>query len=391
MLDVLPLPGNRVGFCMLVAFVAAAVVARILTPFAKRIGLADPPGGRKQHSGTIPVTGGIGMFAGFFLAAMASGMISGATVALVVALFLLVFGGAADDMHDISHQTKFLVQLVATLLMTSWAGVQVHVLGNLFGFGPLNLYQWAIPFSVICALGVINAINMIDGLDGTAGGVSIVAMLSLAYAALAQGLGTHAVLLLFLAAAVTGFLMWNMRFPGIRSQARVFMGDSGSMMLGLALCWFSIDLTQGEGRTLPPIVCMWILAVPLLDMARVIFVRMRKRISMFEADREHLHHLLIERGVPVYATAWILIGIAALASALGLGAWRLGVPDWAISYAFIALFVVVVVTAYFRERAIVREGASTPPTPDWAPDERLLRARERRERREHDGRGADAP
>jgi len=389
MLDVLPLPGNRVAFCMLVAFVVAGVVARILTPFAKRIGLADPPGGRKQHSGTIPVTGGIAMFAGFFLAAMVSGLIGGATVALVVALFLLVFGGAADDMHDISPQAKLLFQLVATLLMTSWAGVQVHQLGNLFGFGPLNLYQWAIPFSVICALGVINAINMIDGLDGTAGGVSIVAMLSLAYAALAQGLGTQAVLLALLAAAVTGFLMWNMRCPGIRSQARVFMGDSGSMMLGLALCWFSIDLTQGEGRSLPPIVCMWILAVPLLDMARVMFVRVRKRISMFEADREHLHHLLLERGVPVYATAWIMMGVAALAGAVGLAAWRLGVPDWALSYAFIALFVLVLVTAYFRERAIARETASAPLTPDWTPDQRLLRARERREQRNN--RSVDGP
>jgi UDP-GlcNAc:undecaprenyl-phosphate/decaprenyl-phosphate GlcNAc-1-phosphate transferase len=389
MLDVLPLPGNRVAFCILVAFVVAGVVARILTPFAKRIGLADPPGGRKQHSGTIPITGGIGMFAGFFLAAMASGLISGATVALVVALFLLVFGGAADDMHDISHQSKFLIQLVATLLMTSWAGVQVHVLGNLFGFGPLNLYQWAIPFSVICALGVINAINMIDGLDGAAGGVSGVAMLALAYAALAQGLGTHAVLLVLLAAAVTGFLMWNMRFPGIRSRARVFMGDSGSMMLGLALCWFSIDLTQGEGRSLPPIVCMWILAVPLLDMARVMFVRISKRISMFEAGREHLHHLLLERGVPVYATAWIMMGIAALTGAAGLAAWRLGVPDWAISYAFIALFALVVVTAYFRERALARDEELAPLSRDWTPDERLLRARERREQR--NSRGMDGP
>ena len=391
MLDILPLPGNRVAFCMLLALVVGGVVARILSPFAKRIGLADPPGGRKQHSGTIPVTGGIGMFAGFFFAAMASGLISGATVALVVALFLLVFGGAADDMHDISHQSKFMIQLVATLLMTSWAGVQVHVLGNLFGFGPLNLYQWAIPFSVICALGVINAINMIDGLDGTAGGVSIVALLSLAYAALVQGLGVHTVLLLLLAAAVTGFLMWNMRFPGIRTQARVFMGDSGSMMLGLALCWFSIDLTQGEGRALPPIVCMWILAVPLLDMARVMFVRIHKRISMFEADREHLHHLLLERGVPVYATAWIMTGIAALASAAGLAAWRLGAPDWAISYAFIALFVLVLATAYVRERAIAREAASGPLAADWTPHERLLRARERREQRERDGRNIDAP
>ena len=335
---------------MLLAFVVAGVVARILSSFAKRIGLVDLPGGRKLHSGTIPVTGGIGMFAGFFLAAMASGLINGATVALVIALFLLVFGGAADDMHDISHQSKFLIQLVATLLMTSWAAVQVHVLGNLFGFGPLNLYQWAIPFSVICALGVINAINMIDGLDGTAGGVSIVAMLSLAYAALAQGLGTQAVLLALLAAAVTGFLMWNMRCPGIRSQARVFMGDSGSMMLGLALCWFSIDLTQGEGRSLPPIVCMWILAVPLLDMARVMFLRVRRRGDMFDADREHLHYMLLARGIPHHRAALILGGASAVCGAIGVGGWRLGLPEWALTYAFFAVLVLVIASAHARER-----------------------------------------
>jgi UDP-GlcNAc:undecaprenyl-phosphate GlcNAc-1-phosphate transferase len=387
MLQQLPLPGNRVAFYMLLACAVAALVARALAPVAIRIGLADVPGGRKQHVGAIPVTGGIGMFAGFFVAAMATGLVAGTMVALLVALFLLVFGGAADDMRDISHQFKFLLQLIAALLMTSWAGVQVQQLGNLFGFGPLNLYEWAIPFSVVCALGVINAINMVDGLDGTAGGVSVVATLALAYAALVQGLASQALLLLLLGAAICGFLVWNMRLPGVRSQARVFMGDSGSMMLGLALCWFSIDLTQGEGRSLPPIVCMWILAVPLLDMARVMFVRMRKRISMFEADREHLHHLLLERGVPVHATSWILMAIAALGATIGLGAWRAGLPDWLMSYAFIVLFIIVLVTAHFRERMIARESASGPLPPDWVPDERILRARERRERRERDAHG----
>jgi UDP-GlcNAc:undecaprenyl-phosphate GlcNAc-1-phosphate transferase len=355
MFDVLPLPGNRVIFCLILAFVVAAIVVRVLTPVANRIGLADPPGGRKRHEGTIPLTGGIGMFAGFFIAAMVSQLIVGPTVALVVALLLLVFGGVADDMHDITHQSKFMVQLTATVFMTSWGAVQVQQLGNLFGFGPVNLYEWAVPFSVVCALGVINAINMVDGLDGAAGGIAMVATLCLAYAAYVQGLGPQLLLLLLLATAIAGFLVWNMRFPGVRNQARVFMGDSGSMMLGLALCWFSIDLTQGENRSLPPITCMWILAIPLLDMARVMFVRIVKRISMFQADREHLHHLLLERGVPVYAAAWVMIGVAALMGIFGLLAWRSGVPDWVMSYAFIVLFLVVLTSAYLRERAIARQ------------------------------------
>src|SRR4029079_9277913 len=113
-------------------------------------------------------------------------------------------------------------------------------------------YNWSIPFSVVCALGVINAINMLDGLDGAAGGTSLVAGIMLTYAAVVQRLGIQAMLLLLLCAAIAGFLVWNVRVPPFRTQARVFMGDAGSMMLGLALCWFSIDVTQGAGRTLAP-------------------------------------------------------------------------------------------------------------------------------------------
>lgn len=350
MMDSLPLPGNRVVFCLLLALVVSLFISRVLASFAVRIGLADPPGGRKRHEGTIPLTGGLGMFAGFFVGAMASAVVAGPNIALVVALFLLVFGGAADDMHDISAQSKLLVQLVAAMLMTSWAGVQVKQLGNLFGFGPLQLYDWSVPFSVVCAIGVINAINMVDGLDGAAGGISLTAALWLVYAALEQGLGLQAFLLLVLAAAIAGFLVWNVRFPPLREQARVFMGDSGSMMLGLALCWFSIDLTQGEGRSLAPIVCIWILAVPLLDMSRVMFVRYRRKVSMFNAGREHLHHVLLARGASPHAAALAMIGISVLCGGLALAAWRIGVPDAVLTYTFIGTFLAVLATAYVRER-----------------------------------------
>jgi UDP-GlcNAc:undecaprenyl-phosphate GlcNAc-1-phosphate transferase len=234
--------------------------------------------------------------------------------------------------------------------MTSWAGIQVRELGNLFGFGPLQLYDWALPFSVVCAIGVINAINMVDGLDGTAGGISLVATLSLAYAALVQGLGNQATLLLVLAAGIAGFLLWNLRLPPLRDQARVFMGDSGSMMLGLALCWFSIDVTQGERRTLAPIVCMWILAVPLMDMGRVMFVRYRRKVSVFNADREHLHHLLLARGASPHVAALVMIAISAACGGGALAAWQLGVPDAVLTYAFIGVLLVLLFSAYLKER-----------------------------------------
>jgi UDP-GlcNAc:undecaprenyl-phosphate GlcNAc-1-phosphate transferase len=349
MLEHLPLATNRVVFFLLLALVVASLTCRLLTHVALRIGLADRPGGRKQHEGTIPLTGGIGMFAGFALAALTSGLIIGPTLALVVALGLLVIGGAADDMHDITPRAKFMLQLIAALLMTSWAGVYIATLGNLFGFGPVNLYNWGIPFSVVCALGVMNAINMLDGLDGAAGGTAFVAALWLAYAALAQGLGTQALLLLLLCAAIVGFLLWNIRLPPLRNQARVFMGDAGSMMLGLALCWFCIDTTQGIGRTLPPIVCVWILAVPLLDMARVMFQRLRRRADVLDADREHLHYLLLARGIPPHRAALILIGASALTGAIGVGAWRLGLPEWLLTCIFFGVLGFILLTTYLGE------------------------------------------
>jgi UDP-GlcNAc:undecaprenyl-phosphate GlcNAc-1-phosphate transferase len=142
------------------------------------------------------------------------------------------------------------------------------------------------------------------------------------------------------AAAIAGFLVWNLRVPG-RAQALVFMGDAGSMMLGLALCWFCVDLTQGEHRSLPPMACVWLLAVPLLDMARVMYRRLRRGVNMFEADRAHVHHLLLDRGFSVASAAAILIGATFLGGAVGAAAWRLGVPEWTMFYAFLGLLAAI--------------------------------------------------
>jgi len=353
--DTFPLAANRLAFYLLLAFLLSAIAARGLAGIAAHVGLMDMPGGRKQHAAPVPVIGGVAMFFGFAAAALGSGLVLGPTVALIAALALLVIGGVADDMHDITPRGKLFIQLIGALFMTSWAGVYVSHLGPLLGFGPATLYNWAIPFSVVCALGVINAINMVDGLDGSAGGIALVATLWLALAAYLQRLGTQTMLLLMLASAIAGFLVWNMRVPG-RAHARVFMGDAGAMMLGLALCWFTIDVTQGERRTMPPIACVWILAVPLLDMLRVMFLRMLRRTDMFDADREHLHHYLIARGYSVSRTVAILMAASAVTGAIGIGAWQLGVPDWVMFYLFAALAGGSLVIAHARESRVRMNG-----------------------------------
>jgi len=348
MADAFPLPTNRVMFFAVLALLLSAVAARGLAGLANRIGLVDRPGGRKQHEGIIPITGGLGIFIGFVVGVLGIGAAAVSVQALVIALGILVFCGVADDLHDLSPRSKILFEIVAALLMTSWAGIQVTQVGDLLGFGAVHLHGWSIPFTVVCVLGTINAFNMLDGLDGSAGGTALVAALWLALAAMLQGLGLQAVMLLILSGAVAGFLLWNLRMPW-RRHAVVFMGDAGSIMLGFVLCWFTIDLSQGPHRSLPPMACVWVLAVPLVDMARVMFVRKLRGARVFDADREHLHHFLLDRGCSVQHAAAIMIAASVACGAIGVGGWIAGVPDWALFYAFATLVGGILAAAYARE------------------------------------------
>jgi UDP-GlcNAc:undecaprenyl-phosphate GlcNAc-1-phosphate transferase len=197
---------------------------------------------------------------GFAGAALATGLVAGPTLALLVALGLLVAGGALDDMHDLPPRSKFVAQLVAALLMTYWAGVFAVQLGDLLGLGKLHLYHWAIPFSVVCARR-----RQRDQHGGRLGrgerrgarhALPRCAALQTRHAARCQPSPARS-------PVPRGTCC---RRPG---AARA-MGDAGGMMLGFAV--LSRSTSPGEGRTLrDPFV--WILAVPLLDIGRVMFVR----------------------------------------------------------------------------------------------------------------------
>ena len=136
--------------------------------------------------------------------------------------------------------------------------------------------------------------------------------------------------------AVMGFLLFNLRLPW-RARAAIFMGDAGSMMLGFFLVWMAVDVTQGPGRMVPPMTAVWIIALPLLDMARVMFTRMRRGQSPFIADRIHLHHLLLARGLGSGQVVALMSGFGFTGGAIGIAAWRLGLPDWAMFYAFLMM------------------------------------------------------
>ena len=310
--------------------------------WAGRLGWVDRPDDRKQHCHPVPLTGGIAMCAAFCLSLPLMPDKPDAYLVLLASLVVLALVGAYDDLRSIRPATRFLFQTVAVLLMTLNGQVLLSNLGNLLGWGSIVLGDLAIPFTLFGIVGVINAFNMIDGLDGLAGGVALIAIgCLLALNLTAPAPDHHASnALLVLAMVIVGFLCFNLRHPW-RVQASVFMGDSGSTMLGFALGWFLVSLSQdreGQAAVMTPMTAVWILAVPLLDTVTVMIRRLRARQSPFNADRQHLHHLLLNYGYSDgQVTAMLLTG-ALITGVIGMAAHRLAVPEFVQFYGFLGVF-----------------------------------------------------
>jgi UDP-GlcNAc:undecaprenyl-phosphate GlcNAc-1-phosphate transferase len=318
-----------------------AFFIHFLHSWAIRFRLVDIPSDRKKHIGEIPLTGGLAMFLAVALTLLLQGVLAGGYFAFFLAITLLVVTGMFDDLHDLSARVRFLIQAAAALLMVYAGKVVIADLGNLLGAGSLYLNGWSVPFTIFCVIGVVNAVNMLDGVDGLAGGVVLVVLLAFGFAALLGGHSTQATLLFILASAVAGFALFNMRSPW-RSRAVVFMGDSGSTMLGFAVAWFAIDLTQQPVKPFAPITAVWILALPILDTVSLMLRRILKGRSPFEPDRDHLHHIFLRAGFSVSQTVILIVLASVVLAFLAIGAWYVGIPDYIMFYGFLLVFL-----AYF--------------------------------------------
>ena len=256
-------------------------------------------------------------------------------------------------------------QKSAALVMAWVGGVSVQQLSDVVGISDFHLGWWlSLPVTIFVVVGVINALNMADGVDGLAGGQALVSLLLFAAFALYAGNNASAERLVTAAAAVAGFLLWNMRRPGL-PRARVFLGDAGSMVLGFLIAWTAVRLSQNPEHPVSPVLGPWTIALPLIDCVSLILRRLRQRRSPFAGDRDHLHHLLLDAGYTPTAIAVVLM----LASAvLGLGAavaLKLGVYRPVLVLAFFVLIGVHYRLTADRERA-VRFFRSFPVLRRWA-------------------------
>ena len=301
------------GLQLLVSLGLSLILVRISILCAGPLGLLDQPGGRKDHAVPTPVTGGIGVFFALLISSMAFGRFEYHLDIFFISGAWLLLLGVLDDRFDLSSLIRLIVQAVAAVIMIVFAGLQADQLSDVVGIAGFHLGILTPVFTIFITLGLINALNMADGSDGYLAGQVVAALGLFSGLALYAGNTDLAMQCALFTAAVLGFWFWNMRFPW-QPRAKVFLGDAGSTFLGFAVVWFALQLTQNTQHPVTPVLAPWMIALPVLDCVVLMLDRIRQGRSPFSADRNHMHHLLLDAG---FTPTKIAIGMMVLSILIG--------------------------------------------------------------------------
>ena len=233
------------------------------------------------------------------------------TISLYIcALFIMIFM-VFDDYLSIKPIYRLFFQLFISALMIAMSGEYLSNLGNLIGTGDINLGILSIPFTIFCVVGIMNAFNMIDGLNGICASLALIPIIFVAF------LGNFSFGLLIPIGAILGFLAYNLGYLG--KKRRVFLGDSGSNMLGFAVAFICIEYSQNINHLsyINPVTALWLVCIPLVDSIAVMFTRALSGIMPFRPGREHLHHRLLNLGIKPKRILFIFIFSSSFLALIG--------------------------------------------------------------------------
>lgn len=314
----------------LLSFLTALVITYLSVPaiinLAKIKKLYDEPNHRKAHLVRIPTLGGLALFIGFFFSFVfwTSGMDVPNFGSILSALIILFVIGIKDDLFPLVAWKKLLAQIMATLIVVVQGDIRIDNLYGLMGVHDMS-YWVSVVFSTVGILAVMNGFNLIDGINGLAAGIGVIVLGTFAYWFYRMEDVVFLILCLTLIGSLLAFLRFNFK------NASIFMGDSGSLVLGYLIAIIAVRFVQ-LSRVYEPnyffsiagaVYAFNLLIIPLFDTFRVFVVRLLKKRSPFSADRNHIHHCLLDLGMThsqaattLYAANLLFIGLAWLFQAL---------------------------------------------------------------------------
>lgn len=282
--------------CLITAFVVTLITIPPIISLIRKYRLYDMPNARKEHSSPIPTMGGIAIVAGMMTALFLWLPFNNeiAQISFFFSITVLFGLGIMDDLKDLSAKYKFIIQIgLAALIAIS--GIRITSFDGLFGLNELPLSA-QYTFTLLAIVGITNAFNLIDGIDGLAGGLGFMSLVTLGLFLTMSGDNNTALIAFALAGGILAFLYFNF------NPARIFMGDTGSLILGFVISVLAVRLLQvniaSAHPVLPqaPVFLLGIVLIPVFDTLRVFAIRIWKGKSPFSADKTHIHHLLTNNG-----------------------------------------------------------------------------------------------
>ena len=361
------------------ALLIAAVITFALTPVAMRaawrLGVVDRPGGRRIHDRPIPLLGGVAIFLGILVAVLPNLDVDRRYASILIGAGLICLLGVVDDRFGIPPLPKLLGQIACAAIPVATGMTIDSITIPLIEPSTVSFGVLAYPLTIIFIVAVANVVNLADGMDGLAAGVCGISALTFAILALSLGRISAGVMAAAVAGACLGFLPWNF------NPAKVFMGDSGALVLGFLLACVSVQGVMKTAAALSLVFPLVVLLVPILDTSFVILKRLKSGQSIASADKNHFHHRLLRVGYTQRQAVGLLCAWSAVLAAFALairlfpyrteGTWNLWPSIGLTLFGLIALFVTYYVVValeiikygHLRRIGLLRRSTATDETP----------------------------
>ena len=321
-----------------------------------RVDLVDRPSGRKNHAGEIPLTGGLAIFATLLFGTMVLSIPPYTAMCLALAGGLVLLS-VYDDYQHLNATVRLVLHFGFGGLLAMIGVITITNVGNLLAAGDIPLLLLSVPLTGLAVAGLCNAYNMIDGIDGLS--ASLVALPLAVLFVLARSAGHDGAdfaLLLLIPCVI--FLLFNLG-PNNTVLPRIFLGDAGSVTLGFLVTASLVYFSQGENAVILPVTALWLVTVPLMDMLATMLGRWRRGARLTEADRSHLHHLLVDQGMGSRQALAVLVAYAGVCAGVGLALEHM--PESLSLLIFFVLFISHCVFVLRRRRAILQSSGAVPP------------------------------
>lgn len=304
------MPFDSILVLIICAFLMAMIISILAIPSIIKVAelknLMDVPDERKKHERIIPTLGGVAIFASFTLSASfwVDSSLMPELQYIVCALVLMFFTGIKDDILTIVASKKFLAQIVTAWVLVHSAEIRLTSLYGIMGVYEIPIWA-SYLLTIIAITGITNSFNLIDGINLLAASIGVMATTIFGIWFMSYGHPQWAVFCFSMCGALVGFMFFN------KTPAKIFMGDTGALIIGIILAVLSIKFVElnrsQEYLTSGPTLAIAVLITPIFDTLRVFTIRLLKKKSPFSADRNHLHHLLIDNGLSHHQAAATLV------------------------------------------------------------------------------------